>query len=422
MKTTLPQSPVFRILIAAALGMGVGLTLGPRAAPLGDLGKVLIQFVKLLAVPLLFLSVVDAFLHTELSWKSARRMLGVSGLNTAFALLIGLSVSHWLKPGAGFALVGSPSNGEVVGEVGGKSLSFSAVISGLIPTSVGQPFVENAMLPLLVLAVMLGAALKRQLRLQQLEGDASSSEVISKLVRTGLGASRVAITWVVAWVPLAVFGVLAKTVGEAGFAPLLRLPLYLVSAFVGLGLQVFVIYSIWIRFVAKRPLREFWSATREPVAFALGASSSLATLPVTLRALDHLGVSPASARLSACVGTNFNNDGILLYEAMAVLFVAQAYGMDLSLGVQLVACLACVVAGFGISGIPDAGLVSLSIVLVTVGLPTELLPLLLSVDWILSRARAMTNVVADIMGGVVLDALNGSEDRPEKQSPLAGTP
>jgi len=84
--------------------------------------------------------------------------------------------------------------------------------------------------------------------------------------------------------------------------------------------------------------------------------------------------------------------------------VAQAHGIELDMSAQLLASLACVVAGFGISGIPDAGLVSLAIVLATVGLPTELLPLLLSVDWILSRARAMTNVVADIVGGVVLDA------------------
>ena len=105
MKAFLPESPVIRILIAAVLGVGVGVALGPRAAPLGDLGKVLIQFIKLLAVPLLFLSVVDAFLHTELSWKSARRMLGISLLNTSVALLIGLGVSHLLHPGRGFVLV-----------------------------------------------------------------------------------------------------------------------------------------------------------------------------------------------------------------------------------------------------------------------------------------------------------------------------
>ena len=113
----------------------------------------------------------------------------------------------------------------------------------------------------------------------------------------------------------------------------------------------------------------------------------------------------ASGRMAACVGTNFNNDGILLYEAMAVLFVAQVHGIHLSLGGQVSAALACVVAGVGIAGVPEAGLISLSLVLATVGLPVEILPLLLTVDWILSRARAATNVVSDILVALLLDKL-----------------
>ena len=114
-------------------------------------------------------------------------------------------------------------------------------------------------------------------------------------------------------------------------------------------------------------------------------------------------VSPQSARLAACVGTNLNNDGILLYEAMAVLFVAQVHGLDLSLTQQLVAAFGCIVAGVGISGIPDAGLISLTVVLTTVGLPIEIVPLLFTVDWLVGRARAMTNVVSDMLVAVLLD-------------------
>jgi DAACS family dicarboxylate/amino acid:cation (Na+ or H+) symporter len=406
----LSGSFVARIGFAAVMGIVFGLGLGPAARPLGDIGKILIQLIKMLAVPLLFLAVVDALATTHLRWKSAVRMLGVSVVNTSLALGIGLALSHFFQPGRGMVLSGlTGEGGSLSGLTGAKgmtegSLEFAKVISGFLPSSVAQPFVENAMIPLLFLAILLGAGLRHQLRLEQSTGEPSAAEGIARGVSSLLGISRTVISWVVAWVPLAVFGVLAKTVGESGMESLSRLPLYLGVALLGLGLQVFVVYSLWIRIFAQRSLREFWRAAREPVAFALGASSSLASLPVTLKALDRLRVSPESARMSACVGTNFNNDGILLYEAMAVLFVAQAHGLDLSVGTQMLACLACVIAGFGISGIPDAGLVSLAIVLSTVGLPTELLPVLLSVDWILSRARAMTNVIADITGGVILDA------------------
>jgi Na+/H+-dicarboxylate symporter len=130
-------------------------------------------------------------------------------------------------------------------------------------------------------------------------------------------------------------------------------------------------------------------------------------------------VSPQSARLAACVGTNLNNDGILLYEAMAVLFVAQVYGIKLSLGQQVLAAGSCVIAGIGIAAIPDAGLISLALVLATVGLPVEILPLLLTVDWLLSRCRAVTNVTSDILVAVLLDRLGVREAEPD---PEPGSP
>jgi DAACS family dicarboxylate/amino acid:cation (Na+ or H+) symporter len=176
----------------------------------------------------------------------------------------------------------------------------------------------------------------------------------------------------------------------------------------GLALHVGLVYQSWVVFVARVPLRAFWRALRAPLACAAGASSSLATLPVTLRSLKAMGVSDGSARLSACVATNLNNDGILLYEAMAALMVAQAFGIPLTFGEQLMVAATCVLASVGIAGVPEAGLISLAVVLAGAKLPLDLLPLLLSVDWILGRCRAMTNVVGDVLGAVVLDRLDGS--------------
>ena len=390
-----------RILVAAVLGALAGGLLGERAAPLGELGKLFIQLIKMLAVPLLFLSVVDAFLTTRLKWREAGRMAWISGVNTLLALVIGLGLSRLLEPGLGAGGLISSAAPTPVTPVG--ALEFGKVISGFFPASIAGPFVDNAMIPVLLLALLLGAGLRKQLALEDATGEARGARNLAAIVASLLGVARIVIGWAVAWVPLAVFAVVAKVVGTSGITALKSLPTYIGVALLGLGIQVLVVYSFWIKVIAGRSLREFWRSAQDAVVFALGASSSLATLPVTLRALERLRVAPASARMSACVATNFNNDGILLYEAMAVLFVAQAHGIELGWSAQLLACLACVVAGFGISGIPDAGLVSLAVVLATVGLPTELLPLLLSVDWILSRARAMTNVVADIVGGVVLD-------------------
>jgi DAACS family dicarboxylate/amino acid:cation (Na+ or H+) symporter len=151
------------------------------------------------------------------------------------------------------------------------------------------------------------------------------------------------------------------------------------------------------------PLRRFWGQARGPMIYSIGANSSLATLPLTLAALDRLRVSRASSALGACVGTNLNNDGIILYEGMAVLFVAQAHGLGLDLGQQLLAAGACLVAAMGVAGIPEAGFISLALVLNTVGLPVEILPLLLTVDWVLGRARSGVNTLSDMVLSLLID-------------------
>lgn len=385
-----------QILIAMAAGVATGLVAGSSAEPLGELGKALIQLVKTLAAPLLFFAVVDAFVRTHVNFKSASRMVAISLFNAMIALGFGLAISNVFRPGAQLALppqAAATADGQ--GAAGLAKLDVVKTLTGYVPSSVVQPFAENSVLMIIAAAVLVGLALRR-LR----SPETRSTE---ELVATGLRVSELILSWVVKLMPLAVFAVVAKTVGAQGLAPLKGLAAYLGAGLLGLGLHVLVTYQAWIAFAAKMKLRAFWRGARTPLAYAMGAASSLATLPVTLKALDEMKVSPQSARLAACVGTNLNNDGILLYEAMAVLFVAQAYGIHLTLGQQCLAALSCALAGFGIAGIPDAGLISLSLVLTTVGLPIEILPLLLTVDWIMGRARAMTNVLSDMTVAVVLD-------------------
>jgi DAACS family dicarboxylate/amino acid:cation (Na+ or H+) symporter len=191
-------------------------------------------------------------------------------------------------------------------------------------------------------------------------------------------------------------------VGESGFSPFANLAKYVGLGFLGLMLQIVIVYPLWIRLKGGIPIRTFLQYARKPMVYAFGTNSSLATLPLTLNALDELKVSKSASRLGACIGTNFNNDGILLYEAMAVLFVAQAYGIDLSLGQQVMAALMSLVAAIGVAGVPEAGVVSLSLVLTAVGLPLEVVPLLLTVDWLVARMRSVTNVLSDMTVSIAI--------------------
>lgn len=391
-----------RILLAMLLGAGTGIVLGKRTEPLGQLGNVLIVLIKTLAAPLLFLAVVDAFLRTSIRARSGLLMLAITMTNAVLALAIGLGLSNALRPGdymertSTLSAAGDPALSRV-----GK-IDIWKEITSYVPTSVVKPFLDNSIITIIILALMAGSAL-RYVKNEQVAAGEQAYRVVEDLVSTAFRAVEVLLGWVIVFIPLAVFGVVARTIGRDGFSPLMGLAAYVGVAVLGLALQVLIVYQAWLLLVARMPLRLFWRGARDAVVYALGASSSLATLPVTLRCLNDMGVKPQSARLAACVGTNLNNDGILLYEAMAVLFVAQVYGIHLPLGQQLLAAASCALAGIGIAAVPDAGLISLALVLATVNLPLEILPLLLTVDWLLSRCRAMTNVTSDILVAVLLD-------------------
>ena len=388
-----------QIIAALALGLVVGPLLGKQATPLGELGRLVVQLIKGVATPLLFFAIVNAVLRAEVQAKGALRMLVAAILNASLALLIGLSISNVLRPGQhleALATVASPG-----AKIEDRKIDFLGTLASYVPADIVTPFAQNLILGVIVIALLVGFGLRRVR--EELRGTERMPD-IDGAVGVLLRLFEVILGWITRLIPLAVFGVVCKAVGENGYAPLRGLGVYVAVGLLGLSLHVLIVYHFWLRFVLHVPLRRFWGAAREPVIYALGANSSLATLPVTLRALDRLGVSRGASALGACVGTNLNNDGIILYEGMALLFVAQASGIDLSLGQQLVAAGVCMFAAMGVAGVPEAGFISLALVLNTLRLPVEILPLLLSVDWIIARARSVTNVLSDMLLSLIVDA------------------
>jgi len=254
-------------------------------------------------------------------------------------------------------------------------------------------------------------ALLFALSLRTLEEPALSP--VRTLVKSAFSACVALLGWTLKLVPFAVASVLAGVVGQRGVGALGGLFAFLGTILLGLLLHTVVYYSLLIWLVARRRPLEFWRGAADAASMALSTGSSLATLPVTLSSLEKMTVSRSSARLAACVGTNLNHDGIILYEAAATVFIAQAAGIDLSLASQLGVAAAAVLAGIGIAGVPEAGLITLPLVLGAAGLPAELaatvVPLILPVDWIIGRFRAATNVTSDMTVAVLLDRFFPSE-------------
>lgn len=391
----------WRIILGMVVGLVVGPLLGQEARPLGELGMLVIQLIKAAATPLLFFAILSAILEADIRGRAALRLLFFAAVNASIALAIGLGISNVFRPGLSLADV-ARADPAATAAYANKTIDLLATVKGLVPTSLVAPFAENVILAIILLALLSGFALRR-VRHEQRERGVQAYRAVEDGITTVLRALEVILGWVIQLIPFAVFGVVAKAVGEQGYSPLKGLAVYVLVGLGGLFLHVAVTYHLWLALFARVRLRAFWREAKVPVAYATGANSSLATLPLTLRALDRLGVHRSSSTLGACVGTNFNNDGIILYEGMAVLFVAQASGIDLTIGQQLLAAAACMAAAMGVAGVPEAGFVSLALVLNTIGLPLEILPLLLTVDWIIARGRSITNVLSDMVLSILID-------------------
>jgi len=432
-----------QVLVAAVAGALLGSILGkdgpfgPDASraeflkSLGAVGILAIKALRALAVPLVFVAILDAFAKTRIPAGRFGRLAVICLINVSVAMGIGLVLLNTVRPGETWRgrlepmIAATGTKGPEVRksddpEAPGATLDLIANISYHVPSSLVRPFVHNNLISVVLIALLAGAALRRVR-----DRNLADTSVLERTVEALVHLLQQMLEMVVHVVPIAVFLVVAKVVGESGMRIFSLLWVFLATALAGLLLHSLLWYPVVVWWRGRRSPRTFLRLGADAILTGLSTNSSLATVPVTLRCLERMGVSPASARLAACVGTNLNNDGITLYEAMAALFLTQALGIPLGLGQQMTVVVASVVAGAGIAGIPEAGLIVLPLVLGAAGLSPEAvavaLPLLLPVDWIIARVRSGVNVMSDMVVAIALDGPPGSRNRGDGDEP-SGAP
>jgi Na+/H+-dicarboxylate symporter len=386
-----------RILIGLLLGLLVGYLLGPSAKPLEWPARLILRILGAIAPVLILVAVVRALITAEIHGKLALRMAGLLVLNTVTAILVGLTVANVLQPGAGQ----KPPDHSAAPKI---QTDIVAQLLDNVPDSLVRPFVENRVIAVVMIAVAFGIAARSLAAAERRQAE--------QLATLGFDCILRILSWVLALVPLAVFGKVASIVGVSGFDPFLKLGWFVLAVLVALSLQTgYYLLRIrlgsWVRPVAL--LRSM----RDALVMAFSTASSTATMPVTYQRLRfQVGLRERSASLGALVGSNFNNDGTALYEAMSALFVAQMLEVPLTLPEQVMVILTSVVASVGAAGIPEAGLVTMTLVFSAVHLPLDYIALLLTVDWFLDRCRTMINVLGDVNVACLLD---GKERESEGQ-------
>lgn len=393
-----------RIVIAMIAGAVTGLTLGERAVVLEIPSKVILQLLGALAPPLILVAVTHVLLTTEIRAAVAKRLAGLLILNTLVAIAIGLLVANVMRPGS-WASMKLP---EAAGSAEAGRPNPLQLLADNVPKSILGPLGDRQnVIGVIIIAVAFGVAL-RGVKEKQINTVRDFVEIAYHVLLTVLH-------WVIHLVPLGVFAIVAKVLGTEGFAPLKAMGAFIVAVLVALALQT-TWYLARVRFGSwVRPL-PLLRGMRDALIMAFSTGSSTATMPVTYACLkEKVGLREESASMGSLVGANFNNDGTALYEAMAALFVAQLLGQHLSLPQQLLIVLTSIIASVGAAGIPEAGLVTMTLVFTAVKLPVEYIGLLLTVDWFLDRCRTAINVLGDVNVSCLLDGRTPAPSAPAEE-------
>ena len=424
-KFPLSLQVVFGVCVGTLLGVIFGtesyLWGALKNETLGQLGMLVIRLLKTLATPLIFVAILDAFIHSEINFRHGGRLLSICAVNLLVAMLIGLTIMNVFEPGQSWSNHIHDLTTHLSSQVAttvkpvpeGVTLNPLKNVMSYIPENIFEPFLKNNVISIILLALLIGSAL-RHVKHHAYVGDNTGIHLLEKLITACYHILLQMLSWVILAIPFAITGVVAQVVGKSGLDVFVLLGIFLVTLMAGLLIHSLIYYPLMASLVGNMPIRRYFGQGSDAILMAFSTNSSLATVPVTLRCLtEKMHISVRSSRLSVLIGTNLNNDGIILYEAMTALFLAQALGFNLEMSQQLLIVAAAVMVGVGVSGIPEAGLVALPLVLSTIGLSEQLIvaliPLIATIDWIIARYRSVVNVMSDMLVAILLDRFDDAK-------------
>ncbi len=366
-------------------------------------GEFFLKTLKMVIVPLVMFAMIAG-----IAGLGDVRKLGLIGgitvayytVTTTIAVVLGSLLVNAMQPGVGMTTTGL----EVPAKVAAKEdMGLSDIILGFVSDNIIGSMADMQMLPLIVFSLVLGGVLSTMgaKGRPMLDFCESGNEAMMRTVHL--------IMWLA---PVGIFGLVAgrfgKAVAEAGmdgfYEQLSAVGMYMATVLIGLATHAVIVLPVMLFVFAKRNPLRYARGMGGALLTAFSTSSSAATLPLTLESVEqNNNVDSRAAQFVVPMGATINMDGTALYEAVAVIFIAQALGIELSFGQQILIVITATLAAIGAAGIPEAGLVTMVMVLRAVDLPLEGVGLILAVDWLLDRFRTMVNVWGDAVGAAIVE-------------------
>jgi len=374
-------------------------------------GSIFVAALKMMVVPLVFVSLVVGV--TALSDLKALGRIGIKALSlylatTAIAVTIALSLAGMVGPGQGF------DAGETTASFSGNEAPpLAQVLINMVPTNPVAAMAEGNMLQIIVFALLFGIAVTMS--------GARGKHVLNLF--TDLDAVIMhMVEWIMRLAPYGVFALITRTFATQGLDLLLPLAAYFLTLTAALMIQMFGTYPLLLRVLGSLNPLAFLKKMRDPAAFAFSTASSGATIPVTLHTVEHkMGVKNSIASFSVPLGATINMDGTAMMQGVATVFIANVYGIDLSMTDYLLVVLTATLASIGTAAVPGVGLVTLTMVLGQVGLPVEGIALIIGVDRLLDMLRTVCNVTGDCAVSCIVAKSENALDRTVFDDPAAGS-
>jgi Na+/H+-dicarboxylate symporter len=362
-------------------------------------GNAFIRLMKMLVVPLVFCSIVVGVA----SISDIRKIGSIGGMTiiiylitTALAVTIALSIGILIKPGLGLDMAAAAQTANVT-----LNQTMTDTILNIIPENPLNALANGDMLPVIIFGVLIGFILAK-LR--------EETQVVNKFFEESNKIMMSMTGIVMKFAPIGVFCLMAKTFGSLGFEGIMPLAKYVGCVLIGLAIQAFVVYpALLVVFTRLNPVK-FFRKFMSVMFFAFSSSTSNATIPLNMNKLEDMGVSRDVSSFTIPLGATINMDGTAIMQGVAVMFAAQAYGIDLGFSALLTVIFTAVMASIGTAGVPSVGIITLNMVFNSVGLPVDAIAILLGIDHIIDMFRTAVNVTGDAICTIIVSFKNKAID------------
>lgn len=366
------------------------------------IGQVFIRLMQMLVVPLVFFSIADGCRNlgdTETLGKVGVRIVVFYICTTALAIFLSLVLANIINPGKEMNMSLGANEFEVDG---GEEFSLSKTILNFVPTNPIGALANGEMIQIIIFAVIVGLLIaSMEDRLITL------GNVVTEMNDLMMGMTM----WVMKLAPIGVFFLISRTFASLGYDVIISMLSYMATVLGGLLVQLILVYMVLLTVFTRVNPVNFLKKFAPVMTFAFSTASSNATVPVNIKTLEEMGVDRKISSFTIPLGATINMDGTAIMQGVAVVFIANAYNIELTAADFATVILTATIASVGTAGIPSVGLITLSMVLQSVGLPVEGIAMIMGIDRILDMARSAINISGDATGTIIVANSVGSFDK-----------